>query len=64
MIELINDEEAYIRIEAMSILTDYLSSLEVSVIENDYLPVVFNTMEVGIEDINLKLAEIIGKVAF
>jgi hypothetical protein len=64
LIELINDEEAEVRIEAMAILTDFLGSLDVATIESDYLPLVFSIMEAGIEDINIKLAEIIGKVVY
>ena len=51
VIELLNDEEAYIRIEALEIITELLDYVEVPDIENEYIPAVFKTMEVGIEEI-------------
>ena len=44
IIELLNDEENYIKIEAIEILTDILHLLDENMIEQDFLPVVFNTM--------------------
>lgn len=37
IIELLNDEEAYIRIEALEIITDYLNNLELEEIEKEYI---------------------------
>lgn len=64
MIELLNDEEAYIRIEAIEILTDILELMNTEIIEKEFMPVVFNMMEATIEDIILRLANIIGKIVY
>jgi len=49
--EILNDEEAFIRIEALDIITDLLEYLTMNQIENEYLPVVLNTIDVNIEEI-------------
>ncbi len=51
LIELLKDEEAYIRIEALDIMTDLLSQFEVSIIEDEYIPVVLDTIDIQIEEI-------------
>jgi hypothetical protein len=64
VIELLNDEEAYIRIEAIEILTEILELMTVELIEKEFMPVILNTMEATIEDIILRLANIIGKIVY
>ena len=64
LIELLNDEEAYIRIEALEILTDILGEIDVETVEKDYLPNLINTFDVGIEEIDLRMAKIIGNVVY
>ncbi|CDW84144.1 serine threonine-protein phosphatase 4 regulatory subunit 4 [Stylonychia lemnae] len=64
LIELLNDEEAYIRIEALEILTDILQEIDMATIEKDYLPSLQNTFDVGIEEIDLRMAKLIGNVVY
>ena len=64
LIELLNDEEAYIRIEALEILTDILGEIDIETVEKDYLPNLINTFDVGIEEIDLRMAKIIGNVIY
>lgn len=64
VIELLNDEEAYIKIEAIEILTEILELMNMDMIENEFMPAIFNTMEATIEDIILRLANIIGKIVY
>ena len=78
-----NDEEAYIRIDALDILTSYLDQLPLEDIENEYMKEVVRTaaapdpsdpsssssaatVVVGAisEGIQIRLAEIIGKIAY
>jgi hypothetical protein len=47
LIELLNDEEAFIRIEAIEILTELLDFVDRHYIERDFIPVVLNTVTVG-----------------
>jgi hypothetical protein len=60
----LNDEEAYIKIEAIEILTEILELMNMDMIENEFMPAIFNTMEATIEDIILRLANIIGKIVY
>ena len=62
MIELLNDEESYIRIEALEIITDMLEYVERGYIEKDYISAVLDAMNAGIEEIVLRLAKIIGLI--
>jgi hypothetical protein len=64
LIELLNDEEAYIRIEALEIMTEILELMSAEIVEKEFIPVIFNTMEATIEDIILRLANIIGKIVY
>ena len=64
LIELLKDEEAYIRIEALDIMTDLLSQFEVSIIEDEYIPVVLDTIDIQIEEIEQKLAQMLGKIVY
>jgi hypothetical protein len=45
ILELLNDEEAYIRIEAIEILIDYLDQLEAVDIEKEFVKEVLKTIE-------------------
>lgn len=62
LLELLNDEEAYIRIDALDILTMYLDQLPTEDIENEYVKEVLRTANADVEDIQVRLAEIIGRV--
>lgn len=64
IIELVNDEEAYIRIEALDLLADYMDQLEHDEIDKEYMPAITKTIEVGIEEISIRLAQMIGKIAY
>jgi hypothetical protein len=56
LIELLNDEESYIRIEALEIMTDFLDYLEPSEVETEFMQAFLRTMDVGIEEITIRLA--------
>ena len=45
-------------------MTDLLSKFEVSIIEDEYIPVVLDTIELQIEEIEQKLARMLGKIVF
>ncbi len=64
LLELLNDEESYIRIEALEILTEFLNQLTPEDIENEFVKEMLKTIEADNEEIQLRLAEIIGKIAF
>jgi hypothetical protein len=60
----LNDEESYIRIEALEILTEFLNQLTPEDIENEFVKEILMTIEADNEEIQLRLAEIIGKIVF
>ncbi len=62
LIELLNDEESLIRIEALEIMTEILEHFEKSYIDKDYMNAVLELMVTDIEDIEIRLAHIIGKI--
>jgi hypothetical protein len=64
LLELLNDEESYIRIEALEILTEFLNQLTPEDIENEFVKEMLKTIEADNEEIQLRLAEIIGKIVF
>ena len=64
LIEFLNDEEAYIRIEAIEIVTEVLDELDEEVIEREYIPALMSIMDIANEDITLKFSSIMGKIAF
>lgn len=64
VIELLNDEESYIRIEAIEILTENLKLMSEDIMDKEFLPVIFTTIDSQIEEIQLRLAQIIGKIAY
>ena len=64
MIELLNDEEYYIRIEAIEILAEILHLMSKDVVEKEFIPVFLSTMESTLEDITVRLAQILGKIVF
>lgn len=45
LIELLNDEEAYIRIEALETLTEFIDQLEPADVENEYMKEVLHTIQ-------------------
>ncbi len=51
LLELLQDEEAYIRIEALEILTKYLDHLDKSDIDGEYLNEVLRTLTADVEEI-------------
>ncbi len=64
LIELLNDEEAYIRIEAIEIVTEVMDELDEDVIVREFIPALLSIIESSIEEIMLQLASLIGKIAF
>jgi hypothetical protein len=64
VIELLNDEEYYIRIEAIEILAEVLHLVGADIIEKEFMPVFFSTIESTLEDITLRLAQLLGKIVF
>lgn len=61
---MLNDEEAYIRIDALEIATDFIEYLTPEEVENEYVQAVIKTIDVGIEEIVLRLAQMFGKVVY
>ena len=51
LLELLNDEESFIRIEALEILTDYLNFLSPEDIENEFVKEMMKTTEADNEEI-------------
>jgi hypothetical protein len=41
----LNDEETYIRIEAIEIITQFMDEISTENIENDFIPSLFNTLD-------------------
>ena len=64
VIELLNDEEYYIRIEAIEILAEILHLMSQDVVEKEFIPVFLSTIESTLEDITVRLAQILGKIVF
>ena len=62
LLELLQDEEAYIRIEALEILTKYLEHLEKSDIDGEYVHEVLRTLNADVEEIQIRVAELIGLI--
>jgi chromosomal replication initiation ATPase DnaA len=60
----LNDEESYIRIEALEILTEFLNQLTPEDIENEFVKEILKSIEADNEEIQVRLAEIIGKIVF
>jgi hypothetical protein len=51
LLELLNDEEAFIRIEALEILTDYLNLLTPDDIESEFVKEMLKTTDADNEEI-------------
>jgi hypothetical protein len=64
LLELLTDEEAYVRIEALEILTHFLDKLPPEEIENEFVKEVLKTMEADIEDIQIRLGDLIGRIVY
>ncbi len=64
LFELLNDEESYIKIEALEILTEFLNQLTTEDIENEFVKEMVKTTAADNEEIQLRLAEIIGKIVY
>ena len=62
LIELLNDEETYIRIESIEIMTEILHLIDNEIVEKEFVPAVLNTMEVSIEEIQNRIAKIQGVI--
>jgi HEAT repeat protein len=62
LLELLQDEEAYIRIEALEIVTKYLDHLEREDIEGEYVNEVLRTLNADVEEIQTRIAEAIGPI--
>ena len=55
LIEMLNDEEIYIRIEAVEISTEIMEHLEESLIENEFFPCVKGLIEWNFQEITKRL---------
>lgn len=64
LIELLNDEEAYIRIEALDVMADHLDHLEGNDLESEFVKEVLRTASADVEEIQTRFAELIGKIAY
>lgn len=62
LIEFLNDEEAFIRIEVLETLTELLEQLDPRLIERDFLKAFVEMFDVGIEELLLRVAKIFGRV--
>ena len=56
LIELLNDEEAYIRIEVLETLTELIQNLDPRLIEKEFLGAFVSMIDVGIEELLLRVA--------
>ena len=65
LLELLNDEEAYIRFESLEILASLLDQLDPADIETEFVKEVLKTIEANDEEeIQARLAELIGRIVF
>ena len=62
LLEFLQDEEAYIRIEALEVVTNHLEHLERPDIEGDYINEVLRTLTADAEDIQMRIAELLGQI--
>lgn len=64
--ELLNDEESYIRIEAIEALLEVLEHLDAKDVEESFVPNMIKAcdMEHNHDEIILKMAEIIGRIVY
>ena len=64
LVELLNDEENYVRIEAIEACTEVIDRITEEDIEKEFIPVVLNIIECHAEDIITRLASLIGKIVY
>ncbi len=64
LIELLNDEENYVRIEAIEACAEVIDRMEIEDIEKEFIPIVLNIIECYTEDIITRLAALIGKIVY
>ena len=62
LIELLNEEEAYIRIEALEILAHFLKDLEPPDVEAEFVKELLHSLEADIEDIQIRMGQILGLI--
>ena len=64
--ELLNDEESYIRIEAIEALLEVLEHLDAKKVEESFVPNMIKAFEIehNHDEIILKMAEIIGRIVY
>jgi len=64
--ELLNDEESYVRIEAIEAIVEVLQVVEVSKIEEEFIPNFLKTLvhENNHDEIIVRMGKMIGKIAF
>ena len=64
LIEMLNDEEIYIRIEAVEITVEIMDHLEASLIDKEFFPCFKDLIELNFTEITKRLCLILGKLAF
>lgn len=64
LIELLNDEESFIRIEAIDVATDMIDKMTEEQIENEFIKMIFDTIDCNVEEILLRLAGSLGRIVY
>jgi hypothetical protein len=67
MVELALDEEAFVRIEGIDIMTEYLVLLKKEQVETDYVPNVEKMLKIAIDpltanEIRVRMSKLVGKI--
>ena len=64
--ELLNDEESYVRIEAIEAMLQVLENLDLSVIEENFMPPLIKCLEIETNhiEITVHMSKIIGKIVY
>jgi hypothetical protein len=67
MVELALDEEAFVRIEGIDIMTEYLVLFKKDHVEEDYVPNVDKMLKIAIDPITadvirVRMAKLVGKI--
>ncbi len=64
LIELLNDEESYIKIEGIACTVEIMDKLSQEEIEKEFIPVVFNVIDCNVEEIMIRLSHMLGKIVY
>lgn len=59
-----NDEEIFIRVEAVEALSYVLETIDIELIEKEYLPPMLKLLESNHDEIVVRMSQIIGQLAF